>query len=586
MKFFSFLCFLFGLLLNCPANAQELLFENNKLLLSLETKKTDNVFQILSQFTLKDGWHISYENPGDAGVPTMFEMNVDFEQISSSVPSKFMYDDIVTQYGYGDQAYYLLETKNLKNKIKFHVSWTACRDYCEPEEAFFEIPLVTTQNFEKFYQKALQTFPQKRDLKANAEIKGEKLLINAKIPNDFFLKGSYFIPKEKDLIRADSPQKVTIGNHVLHIEIEEEGLYKIPTSGLITDGKKAYLIEIEQKRPSIFWILMVSFFAGLILNLMPCVLPVLSLKALNLVQIKRYKNRVKNALSYMLGVLFSFFLIAGILYFLKKSGESFGWGFQLQSPAFIIVMIVVFFFILLYLMGFLKFKIPFLNAAYRFSGINTFLTGFFAVLIASPCTGPFMGAAVGYALFENPHTYFPIFLSLGFGYGLPFALLELFPKTVRKMLPKPGKWMEKVKYVLALPIFLTIIWLLWVLAYQLYFKTSNQVWKNYDEKILEQALEEGRPVLIDFTAKWCLTCLINEQTSLSSEAFLNSAKQKNVLLLKADWTTRDPKIFDALKKYERGSVPLYVFYPEDNENYIILPQILTEDSVLSILNGQ
>ncbi|MBO7097953.1 MAG: thioredoxin family protein, partial [Alphaproteobacteria bacterium] len=301
---------------------------------------------------------------------------------------------------------------------------------------------------------------------------------------------------------------------------------------------------------------------------------------------QKKKGRYVRALLYVFGVVCSFISIAGVLYVFKKGGAMLGWGFQLQSPVFVCVMIVIFVLILLYLFNILKMKTDYAGKLLKVSELNSFLTGFFAVLIASPCTGPFMGALMGYALFESATVYFPVFVFLGLGYALPFAFLELYPGLIKKILPRPGQWMVVVKYVLSIPVILTVVWLCWILYHQIKPNTNSDVWMPYAEEKVNAALENGEPVFIDFTAKWCLICLLNEKTTLESEAFMRAAKNNNIHLFKADWTNKNNEIFKALKLYNRSSVPVYIFYPKDEQNYLVLPQILTPDAVLSVIDEQ
>ena len=560
-----------------PAKVFGASFENEKLKLNLETKEAGENIETLVLFELKNGWHISWENPGDAGVPTaFFENDKKIKPLKISVPETFLYDEIITQYGFGDKAYYLL---NLKKNTALKIRWTACKDYCEPEEAIFEIGASTSSGFEKEYENALKTFPLKAQKKLKAEIKAGTLEIDLKGFDENVLS---FIAGQKDVLSADAYQKTQ--NATLKIETDSTHL---PLWGLLLTDKGAYEVELEKKPENILILLLLAFFGGVVLNLMPCVFPVLSLKALAMAQKAGVdKGRFWRAFSYTSGVLCSFLAVAGLLFCLKKAGFALGWGFQLQSPYFVGAMILLFVVILLFVLDVWHINLPFLTRLSDISGMHSFLTGFFAVLIASPCTGPFMGAAIGYAMFECAGIYFPMFLSLGLGYAAPFAMLEMFPKSLKKMMPKPGVWMVRLKYVLSLPIVLTILWLGWVFYHQIGLKQNDDLWEEYSKEAFEEALDDGDAVFIDFTAKWCLTCLLNEKTTLNSQKFLKAAKQNDIRLFKADWTNNDEDVFEALKSYGRSSVPLYVYYPEESRNFQILPQILTIDSTIDVIENQ
>ena len=329
---------------------------------------------------------------------------------------------------------------------------------------------------------------------------------------------------------------------------------------------------------SLLYYMLTAFVAGLILNLMPCVLPILSLKALYLVQNNRRSSPL-SALSYTAGVICSFWILAGILFALREIGAGAGWGFQLQSPVFNIFLLLLFFLIFLNLTDKLPLPGAFAAKLSRAAGGKSFLTGFFAVVIACPCTGPFMGAALGYALSEPAEIYFGIFLSLGLGYALPYALVEIFPAVLLRHIPKPGHWMITLKRILALPILLTCFWLGWVIFNQLRPQPASSAlsWEPYTPAKVDAALAENRPVFVNFTAKWCLVCLLNDKTSLSSAAFYDTVRSQNIRLFKADWTSRSEGIRLALQNYGRNSIPLYVYYPAGQKQPVLLPQILTPE---------
>lgn len=320
---------------------------------------------------------------------------------------------------------------------------------------------------------------------------------------------------------------------------------------------------------SLLYILVMAFLGGLILNFMPCVFPILFIKIISLVQEKDKKRDRLEASLYLFGVMVCFIMIAAILAFLRSQGNHIGWGFQLQSPYFVAFMAVLFVILGLMFLDVLKF-----NLSLRYMPTSSFMTGFLAVLIASPCTAPFMGAAVGWAITsaKSSYFYYPVFLSLGFGYALPFFLAGFFPRAVKKMLPRPGKWMEGLKKIFSIPMFITSIWLVWVLYGNSLGNSS--IWQKYDEQKIEELVENGEKVFINFTAKWCISCLVNEKTVFASKDFAKKAKENKIHLFKADWTNNSQEVTKALAKYGRSSIPLYVFY-NGNENYSLLPQILT-----------
>lgn len=595
VKFFVF--FLFMLMCGRPSNAEPLRWQNDKISWTAYTDDT----QILLKAELFDGWHISWINPGEAGVPVAFNWEntagIQIRKIAQSSPEKFVYDDILSLYGYGNTAYYLFKIDpKVKNNLILNLSWTACKDYCQPEEArfIFTDPAEKSDPYQPVvYAEAAATFPQQTDWQWTAEVNGDILRLTIDTGSDVLSpdgKSDGFIPLQRGIIPASALQDVTYsGKHTIQIETESEN-GQLPDQGglFIYNGKYYALPPLNTAGGLSFSLLITAFLAGIILNLMPCVFPVLSLKALALSNGSPTSGHLAKALMYLFGVVCCFMAIALILYLLRISGESIGWGFQLQSPWFVGCMLVVFVVIFLMMTDVIRLNGRLTGMFDRLSRANSFLTGFFAVLIASPCTGPLMGAVLGYALLQPARIYFPVFLALGLGYGLPFTLIELFPKITAAVMPKPGKWMQRLKYVLSVPVFLTCLWLGWVLYHQLSAtENRNTLWQPYDPQKAAGLIAQERPVFIDFTAKWCLTCLLNERTTLFSADFEQAAAQNGVTLFKADWTNREDMISEALENYGRGSVPLYIFYPANSRGkYVVLPQLLTPETALEYLRGQ
>lgn len=327
-------------------------------------------------------------------------------------------------------------------------------------------------------------------------------------------------------------------------------------------------------------IIFMAFVGGLILNLMPCIFPILSIKIIALSKVDK-NTRKKEALLYGTGVIVSMLVVAGLLFVVRLSNPLIGWGFQLQSSWFVAFLLVLFIFLTLLMLDIISFNSGWLSRLSCFksknANFNAFMTGVLAVVVATPCTAPFMGAAIGYALMAPVYIYFPIFLSLSLGYALPFVLLACHPSFVCKILPKPGKWMIILKKIMSIPLFLTCIWLTWLLMAQIGLIVSgkNLQWQDYNPLIVEQAIKDKRPVFIDFTAKWCITCLVNKKAALQSDKLANLVKGKNILLLRADATNHSETVAKGLKYYGRSSVPLYVYYDGKSDDYLILPQILT-----------
>ncbi|HEX7158773.1 MAG TPA: thioredoxin family protein, partial [Edaphobacter sp.] len=383
-----------------------------------------------------------------------------------------------------------------------------------------------------------------------------------------------------------------------------------------------------------------AFVGGIILNLMPCVFPVLFLKGLALVQSssgERGQIR-RHGLVYTLGILVSFWAIVAALLTHRAGGNQAGWGFQLQSPAFVAILAAGIFFFALSLAGLFDLGLSLTSAggglAQKEGYTGSFFTGVLATIVATPCTAPFMGAAIGFALAQSAWVTFAVFTALALGLATPYLLLSLQPAWTR-VLPKPGAWMETFKQITAVIFFATVIWLAYVygslfpqqgvyhvallmacfllvavagwvlgkwparwsssiaaivigalaLAVPLYQpKDTTLTWQPWSLQTLDQARAAGHPVFIDFTAAWCLSCQVNERVVLRSAEVQREFRANNVTLLRADWTQYDPEITKQLASVGRSGVPTYVIYPADpNAQPHVLPELLTKDIVLSAL---
>lgn len=570
----------------------------------------DKPFSVLVKITPKNGWHIYWNNPGDAGQPT--DVNVVYEfgkatLLNQSNPKYFLIQDIISQYAYDNSAYWLFEIEPDKSNhikvgnkvtISTDVSLMACKDECVAENISVSTDILISDDtvISKLWEdelfRANKTFPS-NVIDGYFQLKNDKIIVT--IPNfNKNISNGLFIPEIRDLLINN--QKINFlssNNKDLYFEasINKDSVFPDEFDALLLMNQISSKVSLTQKsfetipynNLSFITMLFMAFLGGLILNLMPCILPVLFLKVVNLIN-NAYARRkvVIESMMYFCGVVFSFTLIASLLLILQHSGKVLGWGFQLQSPIFVAFLFVLFFIIGLMFLGYIQINNSLFNRlAYistNNSKLNAFLTGLVAVLIASPCSAPFMGSAIGYSITQPWYIYFPVFLSLAIGYALPFTLIALFPKTLSKVLPKPGKWMEVLKKIFALPIFATCLWLGWIFYSQVSINdkveaSSKLEWIDFSENKVNQLITQGKPVFIDFTAKWCLTCLVNEKTALASDEFSKIVNDKNIVLIKADWTNNNDEITTALAKYGRNSVPLYVYY--NNNKYVILPQILT-----------
>lgn len=386
--------------------------------------------------------------------------------------------------------------------------------------------------------------------------------------------------------------------------------------------------------------LLFALLGGMLLNLMPCVFPVLSIKAMSFVAAhgSATANRL-HGLVYSAGVILSFVAIAALMLTLRAGGEAVGWGFQLQSPLFISALIYLFFAMALALAGVFEFGAGLMaigqasaeGTSYRAS----FMTGVLATTVASPCTAPFMGPALGFTLTQPPAVALLVFACLGLGMALPFVVLTWLP-SLRDRLPRPGPWMEYFKQALAFPLLLTAVWLLWVLGRQtdtdtvaaicvglIFFSLAGWLWRmpsrtafggvkliaiaalgaalmtpwlalnnagnaprweSYSDTRLSALRAADSAVFVNLSADWCVTCLVNERVALSSDAFYATLDAREITYLKGDWTNGDAEITALLNRFQRTGVPLYLFYPAGSNQARVLDQILTLGTVLSTLN--
>lgn len=410
--------------------------------------------------------------------------------------------------------------------------------------------------------------------------------------------------------------------------------------------------------------LLFAFIGGMILNLMPCVLPVISFKVMSFVKMAGQSRSLtlKHGLMFSLGVILSFWMLASAMLMLRAYGQAVGWGFQLQEPLFVVILASLLFIFALSLFGVFEWGMFFASwagqtqsdASQKSSGyIGSFLSGVLATAVATPCTGPFLGSAIGFAVTLPVFQSLLIFTSLGLGMCFPYLLLAAFPSYLRFM-PKPGAWMETFKQLMGFLLLATVLWLLWVFSAQTdsfslicllagllcfsigawiygrgcspvvarktriltsllvilfafagckailfpraawYSQSSSsqakssgdhwEGWEDFSPERVAQLRREGKPILIDFTAKWCLICQANHLV-LSSNEVKKQLDDSGIVKMKADWTKNDPVITQELSKFGRNSVPLYVLYGSaEQQEPLVLPQVLTPDVVVEHLN--
>lgn len=634
---------------------------------------------------MEKDWHTYWLFAGDVGLATTVEWTLPDGWKAEPLqfpPPKLINTSGLISYAYEDEVYLPFVLKPDPDgaissgpvEVEAKISWLECKESCVPAEASemfgFNISSNSLDSKDaKLVRDAFARLPSKLE-GVHAYRDGAKLLV--KIPQGLGLTDSsfFFYPDSAEQIVLAAPQKLAVdtqdGTSVLELEAYGEAKEPLKTlSGVLTaqaDGQEtSYTVQIElaeanalpleQKKDTaslatVVATMLLAFLGGLILNLMPCVFPVLSLKILGIVEQSHQEGRKAwhHGVVFSIGVLVSFWLISGLLLVARSAGAKVGWGFQLQNPVVIASLAALFLIIALNLFGVFEVGENFTkvsNVAAKKQGFaGSFWSGVLTTVAATPCTAPFMGGAMGFALAQPTLVAILIFTSLALGVSAPYMTLTMFPKLLAK-LPKPGEWMVTFKQLLAFPMLLASIWLCWVFsgqvgsdrmalllvalltvsiaawvygrfgasfnktvrlrataasiiiltaAFSIAYQASqdhkvNEEWQAYSSDLVDELIKKGTPVFLDFTADWCTSCKANELMALSRPEVQGKFKELGVTLVKGDWTKQDPAITRALQKFGRAGVPLYVLYPGEGKKPVVLPEILFPSTVLKALDS-
>jgi thiol:disulfide interchange protein DsbD len=624
-------------------------------------------------------WHTYWKNPGDAGAAT---------EIAWTLPPGWKADAIqwprpkrlpvgpLMDYGYEGTPWLLTKLTAPADAsgtatIKAHVTWLVCKQICIPEEANLSIdvpvgPSAHDPAVAKDFAAARALLPVASPWKVTYAL-GTTLDVYAAAPS---LAAAHpttadFFPARSGLIRNAAPQLVGYAKDGLVLRLTPapvlkaggalEGLLVLTSSygsvqALEVNAAPGPVPPAEFTAPasgddiSLWLAIAFAFLGGIILNVMPCVLPILAMKALSVAT--HGQDGRSESFSYALGAVLSFAVLGLAIVLLRSGGAAVGWGFQLQSPIAVAGFALLVFAVGLNLSG--LFEVGSVTAgeglASRGGLVGAFFTGVLAVAVAAPCTAPFMAAALGFALTQGALSALAVFVSLGVGFALPFLLLGIWPRLLA-FVPKPGAWMLTFKQFLAFPMYAASAWLVWVLAQEvgprgvilvlgamillalaawLWSKTRDletrgrtigavaailvliaalaglgslqgnaatpaasapKLGEAYTTAKLAALRAANRPVFVDATAAWCITCLVNEDAVLSQGSVKSAFAAKNVAYLVADWTNQNPEITALLKENGRSGVPLYLYYAPGAKTPVILPQILTESIVLGALGS-
>ena len=674
-------------------------------------------------FKLEPGWHVYWKNPGDAGEPPHIKwtlpQGITAGPIQFPVPKRLPLGPLM-DFGYEDEVLFPIQLNVADSassgsaNIHAKVDWLVCRGSCIPEKTELELdrPIVPANSgtapvqpdydlWSRLSNKLPAPFPPNLRIGFTPTSTGFRLTVNT---GQKETEASFF-PSKPDILSNPAPQTATPTASGLTLDLKkDESLAANPKelSGLLQlSGGRAYEVIVQSgspkapkpapvqtsapastnpansaspansptelpgpaqpaNGPGILQAAGLAFLGGLILNLMPCVFPVLFIKGLSLVQSGNEERRTlrTHGFVYAAGILVSFWALVALLLGLRSAGSHLGWGFQFQSPIFLSLMAALLFFLGLSLAGQFEIGLTLTSAggslAQKQGYTGSFFTGVLAVIVATPCTAPFMGVALGYALAQSALVTFAVFTALALGLAAPYVALTLQPAWTR-ILPRPGAWMEVLKQAVSVPIFGTVIWLAWVVA-QAYgatllaallanflllaiagwflgrwpakrwsaatagllalsvvgmsvFAANSFVtieepknilvgdidtlkalpvlrgnnWQPWSTEAVTRAQSQGRPVFVDFTASWCLSCQVNERVAFSAPEVKKAFADNNVVLLRADWTRYDDSITQALNSFGRSGVPTYALYVPGEKSPRLLPEVLTPGIVIGAL---
>lgn len=638
-------------------------------------------------------WHTYWKNSGDSGLPTVLEWQlpagITAGDIAWPTPKKIPIGTLAN-YGYENTVLLpvpLTVARNFNGEqldIKLKAAWLVCEKECIPQEGDFTLSIPSKSSTalqSQAFQAAFDAAP--KPLAAGTsqiEVSGKAIKVALSgLPASLTGKELAFFPETGSVIepaaqwtqswqgsvwtaqiplsgqRTESPAVmpvvVAFDKISYRIEAPVKGEWpKVAVAAQLPPALEAALksnassgaapIQAPAASLTLWAALLGALIGGMILNLMPCVFPVLAIKMVSFVNVKDQRTRVAAGLAYTAGVTLSFLALGALLLALRAAGEQLGWGFQLQSPAVVAALAVLFTLIGLNLAGLFEFGnfLPSRVASLQAKNptVDSFLSGVLATAIASPCTAPFMGASLGLAVGLPAVQALAVFAAIGLGMALPYLAASAIP-AVANMLPRPGAWMVTFRQLMAFPMFATVVWLVWVLGQQsgidgagallgllvlmalsiwaltlkgrvrsviatlsiaasAFFiwatgpniiktqesqaasSTLPSNWQPWEPGRVEQIMSRGQSVFVDFTAAWCVTCQYNKKTTLSNALVLADFEAKKVTLLRADWTRRDPAVTAALAQLGRSGVPVYVIY-KPGRAPVVLSEILSVEDV-------
>ncbi len=657
-------------------------------------------------FKLEPGWHVYWKNAGDSGEPPHMKwtlpVGVSASELKFPAPKRLPLGPLM-DFGYENEVVFPFSITTAKSaatgtaNLHTKADWLVCREVCIPGKAELDVTRtvgdraagVGSQPELQLIQRFEALVPKPAPGTFKPVFQPEDGGFRLAVTTGHAETSASFFPADQSVLNNPAPQIVTPTEKGLILELQKDadlaanpdqlrGVLELSDGrafdvmarpGSVPGASKLSAPNLGAPAPAtapaaasgihapsippapsagLLQSAGLAFLGGLLLNLMPCVFPVLFIKALALVRSSGEERHTLRAHGFVYagGIVVSFWALVAVLLGLRAAGSHLGWGYQFQSPVFLALMASLLFFLGLSLAGQFEIGLTLTSAggalAAKQGYAGSFFTGVLAVIVATPCTAPFMGAAVGYALAQSTLVTFAVFTALALGLAAPYVALTLQPAWTR-FLPKPGAWMELLKQATAVPVFGTVIWLAWVLAQAygaallaalltsflliamagwflgrwpaqrwasaiaillllgvvglsvfapqklgatpasvtaLKTEAGHASWEPWSEAAVERYQAQGRPVFVDFTASWCLSCQVNERVALRQPEVEKAFVDAHVALLKADWTQHDEAIGDTLAKLGRSGVPAYALYEPGESSPRLLPEVLTPGIVI------
>ena len=643
--------------------------ETSKLrLISPYSQNSSKNITIGLEYQMQPGWKTYWKSPGDGG----FAQNISWENSSNISDVKILWPTPIkfeilglTSLGYQDNVTFPLEIE-IENEFQdinldLHVNYLICKEICIPGDAriFLDIPAGEKKINDNYFdvEQALSKLPEKdfsrtylKNINANVlegenlstirlQIESEKIFFNPEI----FLHTPFGLPVVQHTISYSANNKLITAEFDFNKKLISEDSFPLEVVLKDVNHNFEHLLSAQitkdisnSKMNTFIFYILISLLAGLILNVMPCVFPILSIKLMSVFTVDQGTARV-SFLTVALGIVSSFFLLGVCFLVLQYFNFSIAWGMQFQKPYFLIFITLIIFLFMMNMFGQFQINLPqnFSNIAFAGLGnksfFKDFFNGFFATLMATPCSAPFVGTAITAAFTQNYIIGMSIFLFMGIGMASPYLLIALFPKLVN-FLPKPGIWMIYVKYFLGLLLLATVVWLsnillnffniyflvislfvLLVITYRrkfplfkntitiasiifIFFSTSLQIFQqhslNAEEKDwvsfftvdIDQLVAQDKIIFLDITADWCATCQFNKINVLNSDNIIKQFKENNITLIRADWTKPNERVNLFLEKYDRFGIPFNAFFSKKFPDGILLSELLSEKEIVNAIN--